>query len=328
MAAALPLICVIAAAEGPLAAACPPPPPPVRDLALPRFYADDAGSVVDPAADAAHKGAVRPLAEFLRRVAADADRAWREPKREAREAAGRCALAWIGAWAAGGAWLGRMTTRQAEYQRKWDLAGVALAYLKVRHLAGPAERARIEPWLTRFADAARAFFDDPSRKRNNHWYWLGLALGAVALTTDSDRHWQTARAIMQDAARDIAADGTLAEELRRKARALHYHAFAAMPLVVLAELAQSRGEDWYALNDGALHRLVAVTASGLAEPAQFAERAGVKQDQRTSPGAGWLTLYRARFPDRLRVIATRLPDGHRWLGGNVMVLKEALAGRR
>jgi poly(beta-D-mannuronate) lyase len=307
--------------------ACPPPPPAVRDIALPRFYADTAGSKVDPAADAAHKVAVKPLIEFLRHVTADADRAWRRAKPEAREEAGRCALAWIAAWARAGAWLGRMETRQAEYQRKWDLAGVALTYLKVRHLASAADRQTIEPWLQAFADRARAFFDDPARKRNNHWYWLGLAEGAVALATDSDRHWQTARGIMGDAASDIAADGTLKEELARESRALHYHAFAVMPLVVLAELARTKGEDWYALGDGALHRLVAITAQGLADPTLFERRATRPQDPKTWPGAGWIQLYAARFPERRTVPVPGAPDSHRWLGGSVTVLGEALARR-
>lgn len=319
---------VMAALTAPLdLAACPAPPPPVTDIDVPRFYADRTGSVVDPQLDAAHKRAVQPLTEYLRQVTADADRAWRRASANARAEAGRCALAWIGAWARGGAWLGKMRTQQAEYQRKWDLAGVALAYLKVRHLASAEDRAAIEPWLMRFADAARAFFDDPGRKRNNHWYWLGLGLGAVGLATDSERHWQMARDIAADAARDIAADGTLPEELARKGRALHYHAFAAMPLVVLAELARSRGEDAYAAGGGALHRLVQVTLEGLADPGAFERRVGERQDPKTSPGAGWMHLYAARFPGKVARPPSS-PDGHRWLGGSVTVLAETLAQRR
>jgi poly(beta-D-mannuronate) lyase len=225
-----------------------------------------------------------------------------------------------------------MATAQSDYQRKWDLGGVALAYLKVRDLATDEERRVIEPWLIRFADAARGFFDDPRHKRNNHWYWLGLGMAGVAVAADSPRHWVMARDIMQDATRDIAADGTLPKELARGGRAVHYHAFSVMPLVVLAEIAAARGEDWYAFSDGALHRLVAVTLKGLADPSVFARLAGEPQQANPGAGTGWLILYERRFRDRL---PANWPEGrpdmrpaHRWLGGDVEHLMMALGARR
>ena len=302
------------------AIACPAPPPPVRDLDLPRFYGDVEGSVVDPALAARHKAAVAPLTAFLRQVVADADKA--AARGDAKAAA--CPLAWIAAWDKGDAWLGNMGTRQAEYQRKWDLAGIALAYLKLRAWASPDQRAQIEPWLVRFADTARAFQTAPERKRNNHLYWLGLGLAATALAADSQRHWDEARKIMGEAASHIGADGTLPLELERGARALHYHAFAVTPLVAMADLAQRRGEDWYGLAGGALHRLVAVTLAGLGEPATFDTLAGIAQERPPGTGAGWLTLYARRYPDRLPKRLPEVPEKHRWLGGDVRHLSQVL----
>ena len=228
------------------AAPCPPPPSPVRDLDIPRFYDDAAGSRVDPRRKQLQEAAVAPLTDFLRHVTSQADASLKASNGTARATTGQCALDWLESWARGGAWLGRMANDQSESQRKWDLAGVALAYVKVRPLASPAQRKTIEPWLDAWAVAARAYFDDPTHKRNNHWYWLGLALAGTALATDSDKHWAAARGIMADAARDIGADGTLPMELAREARALHYHAFAVMPLVILAEIAARawRGLVW------------------------------------------------------------------------------------
>ena len=309
----------------PADAACPPPPPPVRDLDLTRFYADKAGSVVDPSKLAAHKAETAPLTEFVGFIGKQADTTWQQ--RSGPQGTIACELAWLRAWAKGGAYLGKMDSAQSESQRKWDLAGTALAYLKIRRWAEPDDRAVIEPWLLRWAGKARAVFDDTSVKRNNHWYWLGLALGAVGLATDSDTHWQMAKGIMADASRDIATDGTLPLELGREARALHYHAFAVMPLVTLAELGASRGEDWYALNNGALHRLVAKTAEGLNDPAVFDKLAGVAQEKPVKSFAGWASLYAARFPGRV----TGLPvqeSKHRWLGGDVVVLRKLLTSPR
>ena len=307
-------------------AGCAAVPAAVVSLDVPRFYGDEAGTVVDPALKALHARAVEPLTAFLRHVVSDADHAYTRTSLKSQTEAAECALGWLQTWAAQGAWLGTMSTKQAEYQRKWDLAGVALAYLKVRSFARPEQRQVIEPWLQRFADKARAFFDDTSHKRNNHWYWLGLGEAAVGLATGSQRHFDIARGIMQDAVRDIAADGTLPAELARGQRALHYHVFALVPLVMMAELAASRGEDWYSLNNGALHRLVGVTAVGLAAPETFDRLAAIAQERPVNARAGWLQVYQRRFPDRLSQSIAGVADGHRWLGGNVAVLMTALGG--
>ena len=201
------------------ASACAPPPAPVVSISLPRFYADKEGSEVDPELKAEHAAAVAPLTAFVRHVAAEADRSLRGSNAGSQDAAARCATAWLSAWANGGALLGRMETRQAEYQRKFDFTGLALAWLKVRNRAGADHRRAIDDWLARLADASLAFFDDRGRKRNNHWYWLGAGLAATSYATGSERHWLAARGIFADAARDISAEGYLPMELERRARA-------------------------------------------------------------------------------------------------------------
>ncbi|MEQ1715968.1 MAG: alginate lyase family protein [Hyphomicrobium sp.] len=318
---------VVTASTGAVAQdACPAAPPVVRDITLPRFYGDKDGSVIDPERDAAHKAAVAPLTAFVRAVTQDADKALRRSKPEAQKALALCTLTWIATWAKGDAWLGTMATRQAEYQRKWDLAGVALAYLKLKPFATAEQRQVIEPWLKRFADVARTFFDDRERQRNNHWYWLGLGAAAVGMAAESPQHWEMAREIMRDAARDIGTDGTLKAEMTRKSRALLYHAFALTPLVVMAELAASRGEDWYGFEAGAVHRLAKLTIDGLNAPETFDACVGVAQERPVNGRAGWVQLYRARFPERVET-APDIPEGHRWIGGSAAVLRDVL-GRR
>lgn len=310
------------------AVACPFPLPPVRDLALERFYADDAGSVVDPALMAEHRAETAPVRDFLKTVVAQADDSLREESSSMAAYHAKCALEHLDVWAKGGALLGAITTKQAEAERRWTLAGAALAYLKVKSHATAEQKSTIEPWLVKLADASRRAFDDVSVKRNNHWYWMGLAAGATSLATGSERHWQSARAIMQDAARDIAADGALPKEMQREARALHYHTFALTALVALAELAHSRNEDFYALGNGALDRLAELTAQGITDPALFDRLAGVQQERPISPGWGWLALYRGARPDSLPDFNTEMPTGHRWLGGNVALLHKVLVGAK
>ncbi len=310
-------IFVTASAAAHAHADCPTVPQPVRDLKLERFYQDSAGSVVDPAKMEGHKAETAPLTAFVGFITKQADRA--NSQRSSPIETAKCALSWIRGWAEGGAYLGAMDSKQAEAQRKWDLAGTALAYVKLKRFATADDRAAIEPWLVKWADAARAHFDDAGIKRNNHWYWMGLGAAAVGLATSQDKYWQMAKEIFADASKDIAADGTLPLELERKARALHYHVFALQPLVVMAEMAAARGEDWYAMNDGALHRLVAKTVEGLKDPSVFDKLAGVAQERPVKSGYGWAWLYRerhfGRMPDKIEQ-----PIGHRWLGGDVDVL--------
>lgn len=311
-------------------AQCQTPPPAIQALKLTRFYSDKSGTVIDRDLKAAHRKQVRPLVQFLRFVVKQADRSivvasGASPQSFRKAArAGRCAARWINAWAKGGALLGVMASKQAAYERNWDMTGTALAYLKVRKYVSKEQRQTIEAWLIKLADRARGFFDDRRRRRNNHWYWLGLGLGATALATGSQRHWEMARGIMGDAARDIQGDGSLSYEMARQGRALHYHAFAAMALVTLSELAFAHGENWYQMGDGALHRLVGLTVQGLQRPGLFETLSGFKQKHPVKPGAGWLQLYTKRFPDRLTGQRPTMKPGHRWLGGNTGKLRQAL----
>ncbi|MDX2288512.1 MAG: alginate lyase family protein [Hyphomicrobiaceae bacterium] len=319
------------ALAGGAAAACPSCPAPVRDIVMERYYADAAGSAVDADKKRAKDEATAPLKAFRDAISDSADAAvvfhssGKVPSGSSGLSA-KCAVSWLADWARGGALLGRMSSKQAEAQRRFELAGLALAYIKLIPDASSEDRAAIEPWLVVVADKARAVFEDTGIKRNNHWYWMGLGLGAVGHATGSKRHLDAAREIMRDAARDIAPNGTLPLELARGGRALHYHGFAAMALAPLAEIGAAHGEDWYQLNDGALHRLIHVTSLGLADPSVFDRAAGSLQQRPPAAHAGFLHLYRSRFPTRLPGVnlPTRQSPSHLYLGGDVALLRSAL----
>jgi len=322
---AVALAAALALDPAPAGAACPIPPPPVRDLDLARLYTDAAGSETDPERLAGHIAATRPVRSFLEQVVRDADASLTQATPTLGTFKAKCALEHLSYWAKGGALLGTISTKQGEAEQRWTLAGAALAYLKVRGQASREERETIEPWLTRLATAARATFDDRGVKRNNHWYWLGLGLAATALATGEESLWSAARGVMEDAAGDVRTDGTLPLELERRSRALHYHAFALMPLMTLAELARLKGENWEALGNGALGRLADTTIKGAANPELFRTLAGADQEQPPSLGAGWLPLYLERHPEAAAPADIETPSGHRWLGGNVLLLAKALA---
>src|SRR5207248_6859880 len=76
----------------------------------------------------------------------------------------------------------------------------------------------------------------------------------------------------------ITRDGTLPFEMQRGARALHYHLFAAAPLVAIAELAAANGMDLYSEEHHALPRLVHRALGGVDDSAFFTEKTGQEQE--------------------------------------------------
>ena len=231
-----------------LASSCGPAPAAVRDIQANRYYTDAAGSLIDPGLRAKNDAAVKPLRDFRRALG-------RQPV--------PCALEWLAAWAEADALLGHMSSSQAEYERKWTLAALAVAYLDLKGQVDSKQRQAINPWLLRVANEVQRFADAPGRTKNNHYYWAGLAVGAVGAATESPPHWEFARRVFRDGCADIRPDGTLPLELARQGRALHYHRFALEPLAKLAEIAAARGEDWLATSGGCLERLEALTRRGL-----------------------------------------------------------------
>jgi len=82
---------------------------------------------------------------------------------------------------------------------------------------------------------------------------------------------------------------------------LHYHLFAAAPLVMLAEMGEANDLDLYAEKDEALHRLVQRALSGIMKPEYFDRAAGVRQERIEpvqSADIGWAASYERRFPSR------------------------------
>lgn len=308
---------------------CAAAPAVVRDIDAQSYYSDAAKSVVDPARYSANRAAVKPVAEFSRRIATLTD-TWLRGGRDAVPAA-HCAVRVLEHWARGEALLGRVTN-QGGYERKWVLAGAALAWLRLADAPGidPAAAARITHWFTQLAAAVRPHYERTDNQRtdarNNHAYWAGLAVaaGGVAAADRALIDWGIERARLGIA--QIDANGALPLELARGSRALHYHLFAALPLVMSAELAAARGIDLYAEREGALHRLLARALDGVDDASWFVAQTGKPQNPSgntiSSGQLAWIEPYFARFPQHRRqhLLERYRPLAHRWLGGNLTLI--------
>lgn len=304
---------------------CPAPSAPMRDVLPEPFYTDPAGSIVDPERYAARTRIVKPLGDFASGVARMADR-WLGSNPPQPEAA-RCALGWLDSWARAEAMLGRVTN-QGGYERKWALAGVAQAYLRLRDAPDldRAAKARVEKWFVRLAQEVRTFYGRRATStrtdiRNNHLYWAALAVAASGLAVQHRELFAWAVEQYRFALTQIGADGTLPLEVARKGKALHYHVFSVMPLVMVAELGAANGLDLYAENDGALRRLVGRTVEGLHDPSHFERLTGTTQDlvgARSGWNVAWAEVWYARFRDPAVVPLLRRyrPARNTWLGGD------------
>jgi poly(beta-D-mannuronate) lyase len=315
------LMCVLLATGRLARAECDDPPPPVRDIFADRFYVDTASSIADKAVIARNRTALATLDHTLNAIIAMSDKAL-----TGDQASAQCAGRWLTAWARGGAMLGHMSSQQAEVERKWRTAGLAVAYLKIRGALDPAERAAIDAWMNDLADHVLVDQGWPA-KRNNHVYWAGFAAGAVGTATGEQRFLDFSKRAFDAGMTDIRPDGMLPMELARRQKALDYTNYALAPLVMAAELAALRGEDWYGGGDGAIHRLAARVLAGLRDPKAFAALANESSVEVPRGGLlGWLAFYRPRFPERVED-GPPGPFRYPWLGGDLTLLAKAWVKR-
>lgn len=271
-------IMLIAALAARQAGACEAPPPAVVDIDANSYYSDSHHSIVDPVRKARNEAAVKPVNDYLDHVA-HAAVAWQQ-KHDDVDA--RCALGWLANWADHKAMLGTMTTEQSYYTRKWTLGGLALSYARVKAAATADERRRIDAWLLALADATIRHSDAHKGVRNNHYYWEGLAVTATGAVTSDARCLAWGRKAFDDAMAAIRQDGVLPYELERAGRALHYHLYAAAPLVMMASI--------FDVQSPALDRLIAFSMGGVADPSALAKMTGVRQEW--SGGVpGWIAIY-------------------------------------
>jgi len=315
------LFLTLSVCSGSALAACPPAPAGLRDIEANSYYSDAHYSVIDPELKARNEAAVKPFSDYLSAVSANADRYIASGD----TAAAQCALSWLDRWAVDGAMLGKVVTSQAQYERKWTLAGVALAYLKLRPQAEPAQRAHIEAWLPQLADAALAFADNGHQARNNHYYWVGLAVMATGMATGETKYINAASRIYDAALNDTSDDGSLPLELNRAGRALSYHNYALAPLVLMAQLAYLNHDNWYQRRNARLEKLAQRVLSGIADPNWFAEKTGARQEIPKGSILGWIAFYRKADPALIPLsepLMAQAPFRYPQLGGNLSLLAD------
>ena len=280
-------------------------PPPISSIDPPGFYDDSGG----------YSGAIRPLHAFIGKVNEAADSGDKA-----------CLMELLDSWARANALMAPIKGYQGYYERSWagtDFALALLSFFPQSKKNAPAIPSTITKWLVDMAVATRDA-NAINRLHNNLVYWAGLDLAATGTLTKRPDLIDAGIARAREGISDIQPNGTLARELKRGDRALHYHNFALIPLVFTAELAQARGVDLYSENNGAIRRLANLVINAVINQNSFSAYTSTPQHLFPWSFAGdlaWMEPYQARFHDpRLAaLIARRRPFINPRLGGNVTV---------
>jgi poly(beta-D-mannuronate) lyase len=262
------------------------------------------------------------LEDLVRTVAAMSDAYVRTRPPEASPAG--CALDWLDAWALDEALLDRPRRAEAGRHRLRALAGLSLAYLKIRDEDSlPRERKElVEAWFAAAAHAAlsNTLMRDAGEIDADGVYWAALAATAAGAAS-GDRglfDWGVAHCRDALAGHDAIAAPTLRDDLQVLA-----------PLVMTAELAKANGVDLYGEAERAIHRRIGRVRAALAD-------GGWREanDRTSSVGEtfgarfAWAEPYVARFPDAFltRWITAYRPLSDPWLGGDATLLFAARGG--
>lgn len=194
----------------------------------------------------------------------------------------QCLLDQLALWAAADALTAHTidprlgASNQAWFQSEWTIAAAALALSQVVH--EPAlDAARLDSaiaWLHRAWLEQISYAGGPATCCNNHAYWRGLqaTLEGVLANDQTLFRWGLGRyALAIDHLVAVGDDAQWPLEMARKELALHYHNFALLPLVLMAEIAPQQGLELYAYQAAGrdLHSAVRLVAKTWHAPASW-----------------------------------------------------------
>lgn len=215
-----------------------------------------------------------------------------------------CALEWLHSWAEKDALLGKANFL-GRVVRHWTLASLASAYAQVRDYDGyaSAKKETVERWLAKVAYTVIDDYPEDSERistKNNLSYWAAWAvtITGVAINDREFYDWGIERAA-RALGEQLHGDGTFPYELKRGRKALHYHIFAAIPLVMIAETGTRNGDNLYEIRGGILHRLVKRILYAMEDTGYMNQKAGAEQEPVTGLHPShftWMEPYQARFP--------------------------------
>lgn len=309
--------------------ACPTDAQPfTAPLDFPSRYegSDKARDDVNEASEKEYKRLIAPITALEKGLSVQVDDYLRAGHPESLA----CATQLLRTWSSSNALMGEAITHTGKSMRKWAMASVAAAYLRLKFsasqpLAADPELTRaVERWLETMATRVVTEWEDqPLDKVNNHEYWAAWAVTAAAVAVNRRDLFDWAMRQFGIAATQVDAQGYLPNELKRDTRALMYHNYALTPLTMIAAFAKANGVPPGTAQREALARLAERVLDGVENPAPFEKRTGKKQvvkELAERSKFAWLEPYCWTFDcgdaARARLADLRPVKSYR-LGGNL-----------
>ena len=245
------------------------------------------------------------------------------------DANGKCVIAALDYWAQGKAFLSfklKKSGLQTWFQIESTLFAAAFAFSVVRdEVPGmDEEKRRIEQWLHAAAQTHLSYDGGPKTCCNNHFYRRAVYAAMIGVLTKDDDLFRYGVSAVYSAVDEAGPDGALPREMEREDRAAHYHNYATMYLVYIAQIAERQGYDLYRVSkDGrSLDTIIDYALKVDADPALVAPHSGgVKQATwflKDEQFFTWLELAAQRPQHHvaaLKLLTGKRPAYNRSLGG-------------
>jgi poly(beta-D-mannuronate) lyase len=286
---------------------------------------DPTSTIMDPLLVARQAPLRRAVDKPFLHILDLADRYLAAGDRKTRSSLGRCLAANMAALNRNRSLFGSDTTVENFY-RCWIVGGIALSYLKASdYLNTSPESNAIKNWLKISAADLQSFTEHRITigKIENHIYWCGMAVAAVGSVNRNDEQLRFGRNILKLGTRLINNDGVLSAEITRGPKTLHYHAFAAQPLLTISILTRTPMRDF---NRNGLFRLLVAIADGWKSKGQsgvYATSSG-PQDMTTNKSSAYLFAAFVKPGSNLRrtfdLAAKPYKAKSHFLGGNISFL--------
>lgn len=312
--------------------ACFAPFAPVIKLSYPSRYTKDSKSRsdFDEKANAAVDAALKPVDDFIIKLATEANNSLTRPDEKAVLAAD-CVVDRIFEWASADA-LSALESDGAQMSVPSRVAAIAIAYAQILPNATLNDRqAVIDSWLRARVSASMTFFDTkapPRASRNNLRAWAGLGAAQVGLILNDQAILDWAIGSVKLVACAANADGSLPNEMWRGKLALHYQIHAVGPLVFAAALLKEKSPELLQTCDGAIVRAAQFAVAGAKDPKIVELITSEPQKFDPSPAKlkayefAWITAFLAQVDDpQIKAFALNFEDlSNSKLGGKQSLL--------
>lgn len=286
---------------------CFAPIPPVVKLSYQSRYTKDSKSRsdFDEKANAAVDAALKPVDDFIVKLATEANRSLTSEDETAVLAA-VCVVDRIYEWASADA-LSALESDGAQMSVPSRIAAIAIAYAQVApNVTYDDRRSAIDAWLKARVQASIAFFDTkapPRASSNNLRAWAALAAAQVGLSLSDQPMIDWAITSVERVACTASTDGSLPNEMWRGKLALHYQIHAVGPLVFAAVLLKDKAPDLLRACDNAIIRAAQFSVAGAKNPKIVEPLAGAKQVFDADPAKlrafefAWITAFLTEVDD-------------------------------